>query len=133
MEIAKTSWKISTKKQTLFYVKQAYYLATILKEENELFREEVDQTFEELRKLEEQCITGIEECGVKFEESEEMIRESGSECVKCEVHCEDNADIYMDIQQQIKERNTNLISLSKSYSRAFSYNSKSMEEINEIR
>ncbi|XP_030768370.1 uncharacterized protein LOC115891910 [Sitophilus oryzae] len=133
MEIAKTSWKISTKKQTLFYVKQAYYLATILKEENELFREEVDQTFEELRKLEEQCITGIEECGVKFEESEEMIRESVSECVKCEVHCEDNADIYMDIQQQIKERNTNLISLSKIYSRAFSYNSKSMEEINEIR
>lgn len=55
LDIAKTSSRINTVTQTKFYLKQAWYLTTILQEENKLFEEEVKDLFMKIRREEEKC------------------------------------------------------------------------------
>lgn len=60
LEMASASLRISTETQALFYLKQAWYLTRILKEENPLWADEAVKFLEEIRREEAKIITEMQ-------------------------------------------------------------------------
>ncbi|CAG9761007.1 unnamed protein product [Ceutorhynchus assimilis] len=136
IEIAQTSMRISTKKQTLFYLKQAWYLTKILEEENKLFAADVAGYFDVIKKQEDKVITAmqvnlstygklevfnIDTNNNKNEELDDDLDDL-DELPKTTLSKQAIIDHLMheaDIHQQIRHMKINLKSLSKSFSSSY--------------
>ncbi|KAF7263379.1 hypothetical protein GWI33_002648, partial [Rhynchophorus ferrugineus] len=111
LDIAKVSSKIGTKRQTLFYIKQAGYLVRILGEENELFKDEVNEIADEVKLREQECILNMTENMEKYGVEDEILK-------KVESQTTDDAsmdDVHQEVHQQIRLQRINLRTLNRAY------------------
>lgn len=122
--------KISSKTQTLFYIKQAWYLTKILEIENQLFAAEVTDYFMEIKKQEDlvigsmqknveaygtlDVVDDVDDEHVKKEEEEadlenlDDVRKSDVTVIKQDV-------MVTEMHQQLKKTQINLSTLSKAF------------------
>ncbi|XP_066248025.1 uncharacterized protein [Euwallacea similis] len=100
IDIAKTSMKIASKKQTLFYLKQAWYLTKILQQENQLFAEEVKDYFKEIKKHED-LILGIMQSNIEEYGNMDVLNNNA----EVESEEEDNLSTLDDVSDQLPEKN----------------------------
>lgn len=131
IEIIKTCMRISSKTQTLFYIKQAWYLTKILEIENQLFAAEVTEYFKEIKKQEDLVIGSMqknvedygsydvvdddldEEHVKKVEEEADL--ENLDDVLKSDITMIKQDVIVNEMHQQLKRTQINLTTLSKAF------------------
>lgn len=139
LDIAKTCQKIGSTKQAMFYLKQAWYLTKILEEENQLFAEEATQFVRQIKEEEDKVIRAMH-TNLTTHGSLEVLNPNISDEAELAENLASLDDVFQkaddskqlinngnhinadpDIHQQVRHTQINLKSLSRAFSRSYSY------------